>query len=666
MRHALVFLAVLGLAGANLLPAAGDAAARRPSAPPQLEINALVALYNATGGPNWTHHDNWLTGADPCDWYGVTCAEREGTSHVFWLRLEGNNLTGQLPPEIVHFAYADEILLDNNHLSGPLPSGWDNLDYIVHLFLNDNQFTGPIPADLGGISQSPGGRRLLILYLNNNQLEGQIPPELGNITSLFYLNLSHNRLSGTIPAALGNLTLLQELDLSFNQLHGELPQSLSSLVKLRKFILSDNALTGKIPTWFSGMTSLEQLEIAYNTFYGPIPDEISAASKLKTLWLGQNKLSGNVPTSLAALPDLVSLWVAGNFLEGELPLALINLDLVTFWFDQSYLCEPCDDAFLAWLGTIPDLKHTWPCKPQLKQDDSWYGKGGSYFKFRGWCWPVDAWYQIRVNNHWIANIRTDSQGRFSYELHSNDSDDTHGEFIVWVLPAGDSGGDQPGKSRSCSATSADDTASSFYIVDPDAPLLPSGGSPNIFSVPQGIGMQHSVYLPGVQREVPLSITLGSSNTQTNLYLMEGGDYDTAAVSAGSPPVSARRTGNGGILPSSDNNQVGDYYLQINAEDNAILAGNPTSRLRIEVEYLDEGTDQFNIQYDAWSGGPFGDGRFKDSEVITKTNSGGWRTALFLIDDAYFANRVHGGDFRIFDFGDGYETIRKVSVYLLKE
>ena len=162
----------------------------------------------------------------------------------------------------------------------------------------------------------------------------------------------------------------------------------------------------------------------------------------------------------------------------------------------------------------------------------------------------------------------------------------------------------------------------------------------------------------------LSILFGDTTTENNLSLQEGGDFDTALITAGSPPVTARRTGNGQALPSGDNNQVGDYYLQLNAADEAIAAGNPTSRVRIEVEYLDQGTDAFLIQYDALSGGPFGDGRFKDTAVITKTGSGQWRTASFLIEDAYFANRDHGGDFRIDDHGDGYEVIRKVTVDLM--
>ena len=34
--------------------------------------DALVALYNATDGPNWTNNTNWLSDRPIGEWYGVT------------------------------------------------------------------------------------------------------------------------------------------------------------------------------------------------------------------------------------------------------------------------------------------------------------------------------------------------------------------------------------------------------------------------------------------------------------------------------------------------------------------------------------------------------------------------------------------------------------------
>ena len=83
--------------------------------------------------------------------------------------------------------------------------------------LNDNQLTGEIPSEIGNLTNSG------YLYLSNNQLTGEIPSEIGNLTNLTHLILSENQLTGEIPVEIGNLTNLLTLDLEYNQLNGEIP-----------------------------------------------------------------------------------------------------------------------------------------------------------------------------------------------------------------------------------------------------------------------------------------------------------------------------------------------------------------------------------------------------------------------------------------------------------
>ena len=177
---------------------------------------------------------------------------------------------------------------------------------------------------------------------------------------------------------------------------------------------------------------------------------------------------------------------------------------------------------------------------------------------------------------------------------------------------------------------------------------------------------HASYLPHVTRDLTqLTIELGQDNFERGLTLASARDADTEVVWAGSPPSEARRTGSGAILPSADGNDIPDFYMQFNADDGSIYDGWPTSRVRIAVEYYDEGTDTFTIQYDSLSGCPFGDGRFKDTWDVTKTDSGQFRTAIFELCDVRFANRDNGADFRIDDRSNGAETIRRVTVTLLQ-
>jgi hypothetical protein len=163
------------------------------------------------------------------------------------------------------------------------------------------------------------------------------------------------------------------------------------------------------------------------------------------------------------------------------------------------------------------------------------------------------------------------------------------------------------------------------------------------------------------RDAWTQVLYDHEHTANGLLLDTGGDVDTEVVAVGSPPQQALRTGNGEVLTSADGNGVEDYYMQFRVDDGFIFRGSPTSRVQIEIEYLDEGYDTFNIQYDGISGGPEGDGRFKDTGTVVKTNSGAFRTAVFPLCDAYFGNRNSGADFRIADGNDGAEAIRRVVV-----
>ena len=63
--------------------------------PPKSEADreALVALYNATGGPNWVDNDNWLSDVPISGWYGVTTDDITG--RVTELDLSYNQLSGR-------------------------------------------------------------------------------------------------------------------------------------------------------------------------------------------------------------------------------------------------------------------------------------------------------------------------------------------------------------------------------------------------------------------------------------------------------------------------------------------------------------------------------------------------------------------------------------------
>ena len=177
---------VVTVSGSGLVTAAGNGTATitatAGSATGTAEITvtdpdraALVALYNATDGPNWVNSENWLTDAPLRDWYGVITASRR----VSRLDLGENYLSGQIPPEIGNLTGLSQMLLDHNALTGP------------------------------------------------------IPPEIGNLIGLEGLSLFHNKLdAGPLPLEFANLVRLERLQLD---IHHCAPPELESWLRARRF-----------------------------------------------------------------------------------------------------------------------------------------------------------------------------------------------------------------------------------------------------------------------------------------------------------------------------------------------------------------------------------------------------------------------------------------------
>ena len=105
--------------------------------------DVLMALYNATAGPNWTNNTNWGSTEDIGDWYGVGT---DNTDTVAQLHLSGNNLSGTIPAEIGHLTALSNLDLSGNNLSGTIPAEIGHLTALVWLYLNNNAaLSGALP-----------------------------------------------------------------------------------------------------------------------------------------------------------------------------------------------------------------------------------------------------------------------------------------------------------------------------------------------------------------------------------------------------------------------------------------------------------------------------------------------------------------------------------------
>ena len=183
---------------------------------PQADRPALVAFYNAMGGPNWAENTNWLSDAHIAHWHGVTIGP---AGRVITLNLPQNGLRGVLPPELGELTELKTLSVWANALSGPVPPELAGLTKLEELGVGGNGLSGEIPDWLGNLSN------LRSLHLVSNSFSGQIPSSLGELP-LRGLYLNSNLLSGDVPAQLGHISTLQSLYLADNDLTGCIPEEL--------------------------------------------------------------------------------------------------------------------------------------------------------------------------------------------------------------------------------------------------------------------------------------------------------------------------------------------------------------------------------------------------------------------------------------------------------
>jgi len=361
---------------------------------PASERAALIALFQSTGGCNWTHKDGWLKSDDcsdfndpgtECNWYGVTC-DTAGT-HVTDINLYDNGLSGTIP-DLSGLPFLNSLRLPLNNIGGSIPSSLNNLPFLGFLDLCYNNLNGTIPY-LGDCTF------LWHVSLNSNLIEGTIPtwlsnlpiighinlrnnnltgaiPDFGDSAYLLTVDLSHNQLSGTIPASLGNSSSLQWIYLENNQLSGPIPD-LSGLTNLQVFDLGYNQLSGEFPTWLANHPALYYLNLGNNNFTGMLPDLINLTpmvylylnnnyfsgyfprvytlTNLRYFYLSNNRLSGNLSGEVGYLTELRGIRLGGNMLKGIIPSTLTNLTNLTNYYSSIdynglYTSDPVLQSFL--------------------------------------------------------------------------------------------------------------------------------------------------------------------------------------------------------------------------------------------------------------------------------------------------------------------------------
>lgn len=139
---------------------------------PSIEKQALIDLYHATDGDNWT--ESWDLTTSVENWKGVTIIDNK----VVALKLTNNNLQGELPTSIGNLTHLKVLNLHNNTLKGNIPTSIGNLDKLISLNISLNTFQGNIPEEISKIES------LEYLYIYSNDFTGFLPTKISKLPNL--------------------------------------------------------------------------------------------------------------------------------------------------------------------------------------------------------------------------------------------------------------------------------------------------------------------------------------------------------------------------------------------------------------------------------------------------------------------------------------------------
>ena len=116
-----------------------------PPVPLAAEREALVALYQATQGPDWAvdRRLHWRREVPLAHWTGVTL---NAQGQVTGLAVAGVGLRGQVPAALGQLTALAALDMAANRLYGPLPRELGQLSLLQTLQLGGNAWTGCLPA----------------------------------------------------------------------------------------------------------------------------------------------------------------------------------------------------------------------------------------------------------------------------------------------------------------------------------------------------------------------------------------------------------------------------------------------------------------------------------------------------------------------------------------
>ncbi len=357
------------------------------------ERAALIAFYEAAGGKQWLHQDNWCSDKPLNEWYGITMDDRGYVTGIRLLDIgldgdftemiralcplkkltviymggNNDNVHGKFPDEIYNFTNLETLDMDR-YIEGEMTSQIVKLKKLRRIALSGVKVSTNVLREMSKTLTD-----LNYICLSYAEINGPIPEEIGSLEKLNYLGLPNADIEGELPNALWELPLLSGIVLEMNpKLSGTIPISIKNLKNLWLFNLQYCSLEGHIPSEIGDCSKLETIFLNDNKLEGEIPSSIGNLENLQVLYLQNNNLTGNIPVSMSQMPNLLHCSLFGNRLSGEVPEEIC--DIWQKWTPFNYITPQQEGYILTYKSVYTSTDYSKDGEVQLIQKHT-EGKG---------------------------------------------------------------------------------------------------------------------------------------------------------------------------------------------------------------------------------------------------------------------------------------------------
>jgi hypothetical protein len=147
----------------------------------------------------------------------------------------------------------------------------------------------------------------------------------------------------------------------------------------------------------------------------------------------------------------------------------------------------------------------------------------------------------------------------------------------------------------------------------------------------------------------VAVTFGPAGKSEGLRSKTGGDGEAAVTTAGAVDC----------LQTLPNKFSPNRYLYFDADDSFYFDSG--AALEVTVEYLDEGTAPFTLEYDSQDPAATLAGAYKSAGEAKRAGTGQWKQAAFTLKDPRFVNRQNNGSDMRLCAGAGDLKVRRIAV-----